>query len=355
MADILFIEKKIFPKENNPDGRLAYVVGQRPVSTMVREFAHSDDPYAGMQQNFGYFGFTPQIEGWVKENTKGHIALGDCRGVNELYGTAKGKTAIIAGSSRAILDVRDSIPPKGDPVHDNLVVFALNAAGVALGADKVDYLFALDYSARIEWYPEEFRHLPIILSFNCPDLLGTFFKERYYFASVLREDADMRTKYGFLDCGNIASYSCAHMAFKMGVKRIIWVGHEFAYTPDAGRIWNHWNEPMTMEWRDKHQVGFAADYHGNPVPSDERLAYNARIVAAISYMCGDQGIEVINATGRGLLGIRQEPEREGAAGVYTMGFKEALERISPNGNTEEACPAGVPVHDVERSECFARS
>ena len=354
MSDDMFMLKKNFAKEPNPDGRLAYTVGQRPVNTMVREFSHSDDPYTGLKENFGYFGFTPKIEEWIKNNTKGHLTFNDCRGVKELYWTGEGKTAIIAGSSRAILDVKDLIPDKGTPEHDDLVVLALNAGGVALGAQKVDYLFTLDYSSRIEWFPEDLRELPIILSFNCPDLLGTFFKTRYYFASPLREEAPMRAKYGFLDCGNIASYTCAHMAFKMGVKRIIWVGHEFSYTPDEGRLWNHWNEPMTMEWCTKHNLGYAMDFHGNPVPSDERLAYNARIVAAISYMCGDQGIEVINATGKGTLGIQQMPEKDGAAAVMTVPFSEAMERIKNERVHQAGYEAPGPErHHVERSECLS--
>ena len=327
MSD-LYMHKKLFVKELHPDGRESYAVGTRQITTMVRQFSMADDPFNGMKEHWGYFGFTPEIEKFVKQNTAGHLAFDDCKTVKELYGSAEGKTAIICGSGRSILQARDLIPPKGDPEHDNLVVFALNAAGVALGADKVDYLFALDYSSRVEWYPEEVRSIPIIMSFNCPDLIGEYFKTRHYFASPLREEGHMREKYGFLDVGNIASYSCAHMAYKMGVKRIIWVGHEFAYIPDEGRIWNHFNDPMTSAWQMKHNVGFADDINGNPVPCDERLIGNMRIIAAISYMTADQGIEVINATGCGTLGIQQEPEKDGAAGVYTMDLNQAVERVN---------------------------
>lgn len=352
MTDGSYIMKKNFAKE--PAGeRQRYVVGTRQVSVCVQSFSMSDDPFVGLPSNFGYFGFTPQIEEFVKVNTQGHLALGDCRGVKELYGSEGGKTAIICGSSRSILKAKELIPDKGTPGHENLVVFALNAAGVALGAEKVDYLFALDYSSRIEWYPESLRHLPIVMSFNCPDLIGEFFKERYYFASPVREDAAMREKFGFLDVGHIASYSAAHMAFKMGVKRIVWVGHEFSYTPDDGRLWNHFNDPLTMDWLARHEINYAPDFKGNPVSTCERLMHNMRIVAAISYMCAEQGIEVINATGQGTLGIQQEPEGEESAGVYTMDLNQALERIANADLREEACPAGNQVHDQHGAECLA--
>lgn len=332
----LFMEKKVFPKEIDPSGHQYYTYGQLTIDIGVRGFSMSDDPYNGKEENRGYYGFTPPIMTMALQNAADNKAFGGCRGVKELYGTAPGKTAIICGSGRSILKAREFIPDKADPAHDDLVVIALNGSATALGAEKIDYLFALDFSARAKdipelgvkgWYPPDVRDIPIILSFNTPGIFCDMFETRHYFAPPGRHHAEDRAKYGFLDIGGIASFSAAHMAFKMGVSRVIWVGHDFCYLPDEGRIWNHHDEPLTGEWQQKHNVGFATDYRGNPVPCDERLHRNMRCVAACSYMMGEQGIEVINATGEGTLGIYQEPEKEGAAGVYTMDLKDALERV----------------------------
>ena len=337
MPEGFFIRKDSFAKDTL-GGRKALTTGTKQISICVKDFRMADDPSMGMAVGAGYFGFTPEIERHVATNTAGHLTRTDCKTVKELYGTAKGKTAIICGSGRSILDAKPLIPNKGTPEHENLVVFALNASGLALGSEKVDYHFALDYSSRIAWYPEAVRDIPIIMSFNCPDVMVDFFKDRHYFASPLPADKEMREKFGWLDIGSIATYTCMHMAYKMGVTRIIFVGHEFAYTPDSdGTIWNHWNDKVSWEMAEGYAVGMHPDIHGNPVPTDEQLQYNMRQAAAASYMCGDQGIEVINATGRGIFGIQHFPEvcgdrriepfvPSGAAAVMTMPLKQALER-----------------------------
>ena len=333
----LFMQKAVFPREIDPSGHLYLTYGQLTIDIGVRDFSMSDDPYDGKEPNRGYYGFTPRIKEIVAKNVGDHASMSSGRkGVKELYGIGKGKTAIICGSGRSILKAAESIPPKGDPAHDDLIVIALNSSGVALGADKVDYLFALDFSARAldnpecgvkSWYPEELRSLPIVLSSNTPGVLCDLFADRYYFAGPDWTSKQDRADFGFLDIGGIASFSAAHLAYKMGVERVIWIGHDFAYMPDDGKVWNHFDEPMTADWQIKHNVGYATGYDGSPVPCDERLHRNMRCVAGCSYMMADQGIEVINATGFGTLGIHQEPEKDGAAGVYTMDLKDALERI----------------------------
>jgi len=338
MAEGFFIRKDSFAIDNI-GGRKALTTGIKQVPVCVKDFRMSDDPSVGMSVNAGYFGFSKEIEEHIIKNTAGHLATPDCKTVKELYGTAKGKTAIICGSGRSILEARGLIPDIGTTDHENIVVMALNSSGVALGSGKVDYLFALDFSSRIEWYPPEVRDIPIILSFNCPDIMANYFKTRHYFASPLATDKGMRAQYGWLDIGSIATYTCMHMAYKMGVTRIVFVGHEFAYTPDAdGSTWNHYNDKMTWALCEGYQIGYHPDIYGRPVPTDDKLQYNMRVVAASSYMCADQGIEVINATEHGILGINHVPDEtgdrrvepfvpSGAAAVLTMPLKDTMERI----------------------------
>lgn len=282
-----------------------WLVGTKLFPVEVAEFTLKDEPaFAGG----GYYGFPWAIEEKILKSRETHLANSP-KGIKELYDTANGETAILCGSGPSLLNDVNLIPSKP---HPGYTVFCLNNALKAVGPGKTDYCFALDWSARPVWYEGVATDgVKAILSFNVPGNILQFFRDRYYFAGPTKLEDQLRKDFGYLESGLLATFSCLHLIYKMGFKRVILLGHDFAYTGYPAM--NHWDEPLTTEFAQQQEVHAYQDVFGRPVISDPRLEMNAKVVVAASHFLKKLGVEVINCAEGGLCMTEQQ-----------MPFSEAL-------------------------------
>lgn len=242
--------------------------------------------------------FPPTVREVIIENSKAHEAAQDKRGIKELFGTAKGQTCIIAGSGRSLLKDLGAIRSRD---RGRTQVIAVNAAFKALGAENVDIVMAIDWSAKKDWWDgENLDNVKCVLGAACPPNMIEMFKNRYYFAGTLSsamQDADKSwEKYGSLEQGFIASYTALNLAYKMGFKRVVFVGHDAAYTD----MWYHHNEKITPERCEYLESYIHEDINGKMTVTDKRMYQGMQMLNAASILLEEDGVEVVNCSQEGI-------------------------------------------------------
>jgi len=286
------------------DGQEIYGAFQTEVPTWVNIRRFSSVKFAFPKGEMKWCDSAPIVYEKSREHANSNLASVGWMGVNALDGTANGKTMIICGSGRSLVSVAHKV--KKSP---GIVVVALNGALKAMPEDSVDIYFTLDWKGDPAWYSGvdwETEHPGIVGVFGLPsppDLIPLFSK-RYYFPAnyVLPEPEKAEAfaiQYGFLAESLCATHSAMHLAYRMGVTKIILIGHDFACTD----LYQHWNKRLQSDYAGSSGFLFTNDIHGNAVPTTHLMVANAHVVSATASACKDDGITVINATEGGILGL----------------------------------------------------
>ena len=292
-----------------PSGYESYTAFSQllPVEINVRRFSTLSKPFPkdGL--------FFPKVGDRVKtrtlENAAVHLASSGWKGVNALDGTAVGKTMILCGSGRSIIHTAPLIP-KDD---DDLIVVAVNGALKAMPPGSVDMYFTLDWLSNVEWWrgtDVEAMHPGIkgVIGLSAPSELASMFKDRYYFAAnfvaAAPEAADeFSRQHGFLAECELASHSAMHLAYRMGVTKIILLGHDFACTPGEGGSYYHWDEVVEKEHSKGQEFRAVLDMNDKMTVTTDNLIKNCNIINCTAQACAEDGITVINATEGGILAM----------------------------------------------------
>lgn len=269
---------------------------------VTRRYDHIDK--LGISRNES-IPFPPTVREVVEENSRAHDAATDKHGIVDLYDKYKDQVCVIAGSGRSILKDLDALRSRD---RGRVKVIAINGALQALKGDA-DFFFVLDWSSKKEWYDGiDTSNIKCILGAACPAHMIQGFKDRYYFSGTLASSGpeweEKWKKYGQLEQGFIAAYSAMQLAYKMGFKRIVFTGNDFAYTD----LWYHWDEKITFDRSKYLESAVHEDMHGRVTVTDHRMYQGMHMLNAASMLLEECGVEVVNASEDGIWAA----ERRGA-------------------------------------------
>lgn len=260
--------------------------------------------------------FPPTVADIVRRNSQTHEKVAE-HGVKELFGRHTGEICILAGSGRSLLKDLDTIRGRD---RSRVKVIAINHALKPVGPEHVDYYFILDWMSRKEWWKGlDARKVPCVTSSSTPPYVIGAFPLRYYFGGMLAacsdETEDMKQErkwvsFGLLEQGFIASFSAMHLAYKMGFKRIVLSGHDFAYTD----MWYHWDEKVTMERAEQLGAYVHQDIYGKMTVSDDKLLRGNHMVNAASILLEESGVECVNASQEGILAMERRADLKDCLG-----------------------------------------
>ena len=276
-------------------------------SVVVRRFDQCWD----VPERSAPFSYPPTVSALVKKNYEAVKSKIE-RGVSEFDDKHNGQIAVICGSGPSL--ARDIEAIKGLP-RDNIKVIAINSA-IRPIFDRVDYYFLIDWMAKREWWQGlDLSNMPCVLAMACPPYTVDDMPNRFYFtgslgASMGIEEDKKYQKFGYLESGFVASYSAMHMAYRMGFKRIVFVGHDSAYT-NLCYDYTGFKVGMKMigEATVKNKTRLSVDYlgttmcedmRGNPTLSDSRMRRGMHMLNAGSILLDEIGIPVINASEEGI-------------------------------------------------------
>lgn len=228
------------------------------------------------------------------------------KGINQLKDKHKGQRMIVVGSGRSIVkhnhaDVLRELKRSGD------VVITINGAIMLLDPSLIDYHFVYDFSAKKEWTEgRSTRFVTAICAASSPKHISDHFDDRYYFGdfrTLKPELADEHyEKIGELEGSCVSTYSVLHLAWQMGIREVVLIGHDFAWTDNWYQAYERW--PMDM--CEKLKGFIHQDLNGYPTITDEKLSKNAHLVHASSIFCEEDGMRIINCSEEGILGLSRQ-------------------------------------------------
>lgn len=256
----------------------------------------------------------------LEQNFPHHTQDPNIRGVKELYGTAKGKTMVLCGSGYSLKAVRDRIPPKGSEKHKDLVIVAMNGAMKHLKPEQVDFFAALDWMSPDDWHKGyDTTGIKAILGLTVPEHFRGAFKERYYYASNLFavDEAlckEWVEKVGQLDNARCVTYSMMHLAWRMGCRKVIFLGHDFACVGDALSNWYNADTEFNFGYAQNQESQILQDMFNNATITTEIMIGNMETIATACKFCELDGMVCINASEAGIMALEDR----------CMTFEEAL-------------------------------
>ena len=219
------------------------------------------------------------------ETNRPHIK----HGINTLLDSVKDKGVIIAGSgpSLQVEQLKGIDTKKWD-------IIACNDAYRALDG-KAKYFMLCETEAKPEWWKNVDRKTTAILSINAhEDACKQDWNAKFWFAAYppkpdVPANAEFAESMGVVHEQLNVTMSALNLAYRMGYKRIVFVGCDFAYTGGE----SHVGEPAT--WR--HVIySNANDVTGGLVLTDKVLALQARCHEAAVYFLIRGGIDVVNCS-----------------------------------------------------------
>ena len=220
------------------------------------------------------------------------------RGANELFadedGTKKPNDVIIVGCGPSIKDLK--LERK-----EGYTIITTNSALQYIDPAVVDYHMVLDYECRDWWFDGDIGHIPLICSVFCNPVVLTKFEKVYHYGNLktdgFEEESEKSFPLGVLFQGQSVLYSAFHMAYKMGAKRIIFVGADGCYT--NGQV--HDKEAIPVERLDN--IYLKEDINGSVVMTERMYEGIADNISASAKLLktSSPDVKVINATGCGIM------------------------------------------------------
>ena len=120
--------------------------------------------------------------------------------------------------------------------------------------DRLDYYFLLDWFAKEDWWKGlDSKKVTLVTAPAAPPTVVDAFPNRLYFSGAvghINEKAEEPWKdCGYLAQGLHATVSVMHLAYRMGCKRIVFTGHDYACTGG----YYHWDSrlPMNTAFKEK--------------------------------------------------------------------------------------------------------
>jgi hypothetical protein len=230
-------------------------------------------------------------------------------GVKGLWGTKKGKGAIIAGSGPSLQS--EFLSTFSSKQWD---IIACNDAYRLLEANA-EYAAFLDAVCLPKWYSQIRSKTKAILScFVNQEVPKQQWTRMYWYGMCpkmpdIPENTEMGEKLGWVQMAMNVTQAMMHFAYQCGYDRIVLVGCDFAYTGgykhQGERLFHNKVTPFCVQ----HQVG------GGIILTDEVLAMQARMHEAGAWFIQRKGVDVVNCTEGGILtGIRCMPLTEAISG-----------------------------------------
>ena len=286
------------------DGQVVYEAfkADLPTPINIRKFStiKFDLPQGEMQWN----AVAPIVVDSARAHAAVHLASQEWQGVNALDGAHPGETLIVCGSGRSILKNVHEIERR-----PGVKVLAINGALKALPSDTVDYYFTLDWKGDQSWWSGvdwETKHpgIKAVLGLPTPPELVPLFSRRYYFPAnyIIAEpqkSKEFAEEHGFLAESMLATHSVCHLAYRMGIKKVILLGHDFCITD----FYYNWERRAKNSDAGNNQWILTEDIKGNLTGTTNQMLGNAMVVSATARAMADDGIDVINASQEGLLGL----------------------------------------------------
>lgn len=299
------------------------------------------------EDNFIDLQFDPVSLKTINENIAVNLQFAK-NGITEFFGKHKDKTVFIVGSGRSIAYQIETIRkiPK-----DECVVIAINGAFKFFKTfgmlDLVDYYFLIDRACKREWWEgADLSNVKVICSLMTPPSIIEDFKNRYYYCgskSPSSKDVHRKMKHlGILDSARLASYSAMHLAYKMGAKRMCFLGHDFAFS----HCYYQWDEEMTSEKGRAEQAMGCDSINGKASMTSHRLKLNCDCIYGQSIFCEMDGIEVWNCSEMGILNLMQ-----GARNVSLMGMLRMIEDERENPDIMRDLRLRVAPYALEGVHC----
>lgn len=286
------------------DGQIVYEAFKADIPTPVNIRRFSTIKFELPKGEMQWTAVAPIVVDSSRTHAAVHLASQEWQGVNALDGAHKGETLIVCGSGRSILKNVHEIERR-----PGVKVLAINGALKALPSGTVDYYFTLDWKGDSSWWSGvdwEAKHpgIKAVLGLPTPPELIPLFSKRYYFPAnyVIAEPEkakEFAERHGFLAESMLATHSICHLAYRMGMKRVILLGHDFACTD----LHYQWNVRAKNEHAGNQAWVLTNDMEGYLTATTNQLLANAMVVSATARSMADDGIEVINATEGGLLGL----------------------------------------------------
>lgn len=268
--------------------------------------------------------FHTQMGGFMKtaleQNFPHHIKDKNIRGVKELFGTGVGKTMVLCGSGYSLKISRDKIPDKGTEKHKDIIVVAMNGAMKHLRPEQVDFFAALDWMSPDSWWKGyDTSNIKAILGLTVPEHFRDAFKEKYYYASNLfaldkKLCDEWVGKVGQLDNARCVTYSMMHFAWRMGCRKIIFLGHDFACVGDQLSNWYSADSEFTFPYAQNQQAQVLQDMFNNATITTEIMIGNMETIATACKFCELDGMVCINSSEAGVMALEDR----------CMPFEEAL-------------------------------
>jgi len=303
------------------------------VNLLVRRFSTCGLKYP----NGRFVGMDNAAKGIASENAKGHVLAG-AKGIKELFGSGKGKIAVVCGAGRSLLK---DVPTLVNRDRDRVKVFAINGALRAFPPGSVDYFFALDWSAVEKWWKDYPRgDVDLVTCPATPPAIQGGWRNRYYFGGALKVEAGEEDKVwgemGHLEVGLHATYSVMHLCYQMGFERVVLTGHDYALTD----MWYHWDARATAQFGTEQRFKMVEDIRGDATMTGFKMERHARLINATMFFCEMDGMPCVNASMEGILAS----ERQAPLG-------ECLGKECP---PMLVVPEEIPVHKGLEAEDFAR-
>lgn len=247
---------------------------------------------------------------WNYQQLKPYIK----KGINQLQGTAKGKTVFLVGCGPS-LELNGHLIRR----HKDAVVIATNSSIQQIDPTAIDYYGMMDWLGsaitgdKNAWYAGLEDYLPSIKCvsaiYTTPDILSHF-NDFYFFSHNIPTRgfetpirSTMKTL-GVLDQGLCVLYSMFHLAYVMEAKNIVFVGADCGYPRGKARpgLW--------LKRKAGRDYWMEDDIHGNLCATETVYEHIRNHLTAATYFLKKQNpfIRVINASEEGLLygqGIEQ--------------------------------------------------
>jgi len=223
------------------------------------------------------------------------------RGIVDLHGKHRGKTCVIVGCGPSMESALPAVRELHDQ-HDHVVI-ATNSS-LKSGYGFCDYYMLLCWLSQHWWWEKaDTSKIKLVTSFHTPPEVIRDFPERYYFDDTYLDSTverpDSRHKFGCLDAGLTVTYSAMHLAFKMGCRRVVFVGLDLAYTG----MMDHANDPLSWEKAKARSTLLRRDINGNTALTDEVMWEQRNLIRGQCCFLEEDGIVCVNATGAGILDL----------------------------------------------------
>jgi len=214
---------------------------------------------------------------------------------------------IIAGSGPSLRSCEPFLPT------DKGVTIAINEAMSYLPSEKVDFGFGIDRVAKQEW-AEGMGNTPMITNaVTNHDLLSRMGK-KYFFRypqdvttgnddRLLDRAPDKYRDLPMLDQGRTATFSAMHLAYKAGAKKVILVGQDCSSTTE---LYSAGTRMSAKRFRDQ-DWNVTEGMTGKPVLTCRRMQVHRSFIKGAAYWMGKDGVETVNASGRGLVNFDGVP------------------------------------------------